>query len=64
MKSVYQRINSVPAIFFGNISEMCIAGRCSGTGMAKQCLDMTQAQAAFKKMRGKTVPKGVNRDFF
>jgi hypothetical protein len=32
--------------------------------MSQKELDMTQAQAAFQEMRGKTVAKGMDGDFF
>jgi hypothetical protein len=47
MEGVYQRIHGGQAVFFGNIREVGITRGGRWAGMAKQCLDMPQAQAAF-----------------
>jgi hypothetical protein len=43
MKRVDQRINVGQAVFFRNISEVGISCSGHGTGMTKNCLDMTKA---------------------
>lgn len=64
MKAVDQSIDGRQAVFFRDIRQVSIT--CSGcrTGMTEQSLNMTKAQALFKKMGGKAVAKGVNMDFF
>jgi hypothetical protein len=47
MEGVYQRIHGGQAVFFGNIREVGITCGGGWAGMAKQGLDMPQAQAAF-----------------
>ena len=64
MKGVHQLIDGEHAVFFCNIGDMGITGGGVRVGVTKQGLDMTKAQAAFKEMSGKTVPKGVDGDFF
>lgn len=64
MEGIDQRINGGQAVFFGDISKVCVTHGCRRAGMAEQRLDMTEAQAAFKEMRGKAVAKGVNGYFF
>jgi len=43
---------------------MCIASSGGGACVAEEGLDMPEAQALLKQVRGKAVAKGVNRDFF
>jgi len=64
MKAVDQSINGSQAVFFRDIRQVSITCSCCRTGMTEQCLNMTKAQASFKKMRGKAVAKGVYMDFF
>lgn len=64
MEGIYQRIHVGQAVFFGNVREVGITRGGGWAGMAKQCLNMPQAQTAFKEMRGEAVPKGMDRDFF
>ncbi len=64
MEGIDQRINGGQAGFFGDISKVGVTGGCRRAGMAEQRLDMTEAQAAFKQMGSKAVPKGVNGYFF
>ena len=64
MEGIDQRINGGQAVFFGDISKVGVTRGCRRAGMAEQRLDMTEAQTAFKEMRGKAVPKGVNGYFF
>jgi len=64
VKGIDQLINGDQAVFFRDIGQVGITCGCIRTGVAEQCLDMAKAQTAFEKMRGKTVAKGVNGDFF
>jgi hypothetical protein len=43
---------------------MGVAGSGRGAGMAKQGLDMPQAQAGLEQVGGKTVAEAMDRDFF
>jgi len=64
MKGVDQRIDGGETVFFSELGQLGIT--CGGVrvGMAQKDLDMTQAQAAFQKMRGKAVAQGMDGDFF
>jgi len=64
MKGVDQGIDGGKAVFFSKLGQLGIT--CGGVrvGMAQKDLDMTQAQAAFQKMRGKAVAQGMDGDFF
>ena len=64
MKGVDQGIDGGKAVFFSKLGQLGIT--CCGVrvGMAQKDLDMTQAQAAFQKMRGKAVAQGMDGDFF
>ena len=64
MKGVDQFVNGVQGVFFRDIRQMCITCSCRGAGMFEDGLNMAKAQAAFKQMSGKAVPKGVDMDFF
>jgi len=43
MKSIDQLVNGGQAVLLRDIGQMGITCGCRGTGMAKQCLDMTKA---------------------
>ena len=60
MKGVDQGIDGGKAVFFSKLGQLGIT--CGGVrvGMAQKDLDMTQAQAAFQKMRGKAVAQGMD----
>jgi hypothetical protein len=64
MNGVDQGIDGGNAVLFGKLGELGVT--CGGVrvGMAQKDLDMTQAQATFKKMRGKAVAQGMDGDFF
>ena len=64
MKGVDQGIYGGKAVLFSKLGELGVT--CGGVrvGMAQKDLDMTQAQAAFQKMRGKAVAQGMDGDFF
>jgi hypothetical protein len=64
MNGVDQGIDGGKAVLFSKLGELGVT--CGGVriGMPQKELDMTQAQAAFQKMTGKTVAKGMDGDFF
>jgi hypothetical protein len=64
MEGVDQGIDGGDAVFFSKLGELGIT--CGGVrvGMAQKDLDMTQAQAALQKVRGKAVAQGMDGDFF
>ena len=64
MKAIDQVVDGGQTILLRHLGQVSIASGCGGTGMAEQALNMAQAQALFKKMGGKTVAKGMDRDFF
>lgn len=43
---------------------MGVTGGGGGAGVTQQTLDMAQAQTLFQQVCSKTVPQGVNGDFF
>ena len=64
MQRVNQGIYGGKAVFFCKLSELSVT--CGGVrvGVTQKGLDMTQAQAAFQKVGGKTVAQGMDGDFF
>ena len=64
MKSADHLVNGGHAILLSHLGQMSIAGCRGWAGMAEQSLNMTQAQAPFEQMGGKTVAQGMDRDFF
>jgi hypothetical protein len=48
MKGVDQVVNGGHAVLFSNVGQMSIACGCGGTGVAKDCLNMAQAQTLFE----------------
>ena len=60
MKAIDQVVDGGQAILFCHLGQVCIASGCGGTRMAEQGLNMTQAQAPFEQMSGKTVAKGMD----
>ena len=64
MKGVDQGIDGGKAVLFSKLGKLGVA--CGGVrvGVAQKDLDMTQAQAAFQKMRGKAMAQGMDGDFF
>lgn len=64
MNGVDQGIDSGKAVLFGKLGELGVPCGSVRIGMPQNDLDMTQAQATFQKMGGKTVAKGMDRDFF
>ena len=64
MKGADHLVNGGHAVLFSYLGQMSIASCCGGAGMAEQSLNMTQAQAPFEQVGGKTVAQGMDRDFF
>ncbi len=64
MQAIDQAIDGGRRIVFCHVGQACIACRSSGAGVAKQALNMPQAQALFEQMRGEAVAQGVDRHFF
>ena len=64
MQAIDEPVDGVEGVLLGNITQMSIASGGGGACMAKEGLNMTQAQAPLKQMSGKAVAKGVDRDFF
>ena len=52
MNGVDQAIDGGNAVFFGKLGELGVSFGSVRVGMAQKELDMTQAQAALKKMSG------------
>ena len=59
MKGVDQVVYGRHAVFFRDIGDMSITGRCVGIGMTEKGLDVTKAQTLLKKMSGEAVPKKI-----
>jgi len=55
MQAIDQVVDGGQTILLRDFGQVSIARGCGGTGMAEQALNMTQAQAPFKQMGGKTV---------
>lgn len=55
MKAIDQAVDGAQTILLRDLGQVSIAGGCGGAGMAEQTLNMTQAQAPFEQMGGKTV---------
>lgn len=55
MKAIDQAVDGGQTILLRHLGQMGIASGGGGTGMAEQTLNMTQAQASFEQMGGKTV---------
>lgn len=64
MQAIDEPVDGVEGVLFDNMTEMSITSGGGGACMAKECLNMAQAQAPLKQMSGKAVAKGVDRDFF
>jgi hypothetical protein len=64
VQAIDEPVDGVEGVLFGNITQMSIAGGGGGACMAKEGLNMAQAQAPLKQMSGEAVAKGVDRDFF
>jgi len=64
VQAIDEPVDGVEGVLFGNITQMSIASGGGGACMAKEGLNMTQAQAPLKQMSGEAVTKGVDRDFF
>ena len=64
MQAIDEPVDGVEGVLLGNITQMSIASGGGGACMAKEGLNMTQAQAPLKQMSGEAVAKGVDRDFF
>ena len=64
MQAIDEPVDGVEGVLLGNITQMSIASGRGGGCMAKEGLNVTQAQAPLKQMSGKAVAKGVDRDFF
>ena len=64
MEGIDEFVDGVEGVLFGNITQVSIASGGGGACMAKEGLNMTQAQAPLKQMSGEAVAKGVDRDFF
>ena len=64
MQGTDQIVDGGQTILLRHLSQVSIASGSGGTGMAEQTLNMTQAQAPFEQMSGKTVAQGMDRDFF
>ena len=64
MQAIDEAVDGVEGVLSDNITQMSIASGGGGACMAKEGLNMTQAQAPLKQMSGKAVAKGVDRDFF
>jgi hypothetical protein len=64
MNGVDQGIDGGKAVLFRDMGELGVS--CGGVriGMTQKGLDMTQSQAALRKIGGKAVAKGMDRDFF
>ena len=64
MNGVDQGIDGAKAVLFRDMGELGVS--CGGVriGMTQKELDMTQAQAAFQKMRGKAMAQSMDGDFF
>ena len=48
MELIDQAVDTICGITLSDLGEVCIACGGSGTGMAEQTLDMSQAQAVFE----------------
>ena len=64
MQAIDEPVDGVEGVLFDNMTQMSIASGGGGACMAKEGLNMAQAQAPLKQMSGKAVAKGVDRDFF
>jgi len=60
VQAIDELVDGVEGVLFGNITQMSIASGGGGACMAKEGLNMTQAQAALKQMSGEAVTKGVD----
>ena len=57
MERVNQPIDGECRVLFGDLAEVGITRGCGGTGMTEQRLDVAQAQALFKQVRGEGMPE-------
>jgi hypothetical protein len=64
VQAIDEPVDGVEGVLLGNITQMSIASGGGGACMAKEGLNMTQAQPPLKQMSGEAVAKGVDRDFF
>jgi hypothetical protein len=64
MNGVDQGIYGGKAVLFRDLGELGVSCSGVGIGMTQKGLDMTQAQAPFQKVSGKTVAKGMDGNFF
>ncbi len=64
MEAVYQLVYSCNAVPFNRLRQVSISCGCRRTGVTQKGLDMTQAQATFKKVGGITVPESMDGYFF
>lgn len=64
MKGVDQGIDGGKAVLFSKLGKLGVPYGGVRIGMTQKGLDMTQAQATFKKVSGKAVAKGMDGDFF
>lgn len=64
MQRVDEPVDGIKGVLFGDLIQVGIA--CSGGGacVAKEALNMPQAQALLKEMCCKAVAKGMDGDFF
>ena len=60
MQGVDQLIDGGHCLLLRHLGQVSIASCCGGTGMAKQTLNMAQAQAPFEQMSGKAVAQGMD----
>ncbi len=60
MQGIDQTVDGLGAILLGDIGEVGVQRGGGGAGVAKQGLDMTQAQALLKQMGGPTVAQRMD----
>ncbi len=53
MQAVDQLVDGSGSILFRDTGQVGVARGCGGTGVAKQALNMAQAQTTFKQVGGK-----------
>lgn len=64
MNVVHQIINAQHAVYVGYVIGMGVSGCRVGVSMAEYYLDLSDAEALFEEVRGKTMPKGAYGFFF
>jgi hypothetical protein len=60
VKGVDQPVNGSECVLFGGVGEMSVALCGGGAAVTEQRLDVAKAQALFKQVGCKGVPKRVN----